>query len=146
MSDTPSTASEDSVPSRNFFRPVAVIAAVWWLALIVIAISTDIPVTLNARQIELSDCVILARVVDRAAGTVEVEASWKAELPRGRITIHNFAASKPELTGSPLLIPLTFWAVGYEVQPIPPPGRGAVVYPATPSARKQLEQLLKSPR
>jgi hypothetical protein len=145
MSDTPSTASEIFFPSRNFFRPVAVITSLWWLALIGIAVGTTYPVTLNAKQIELSDCVILARVVDRAAGTVEVEASWKAELPRGRITIHNFAASKPELTGTPLLIPLTFWAVGYEVAPIPPPGRGAVVYPATPSTREQLARLLKSP-
>ncbi|MBI5760216.1 MAG: hypothetical protein HZA46_17000, partial [Planctomycetales bacterium] len=50
MSDTPSTASENSSPSRNFFRPVAVIAGLWWLALIGIAVVTDSPVTLNARQ------------------------------------------------------------------------------------------------
>ena len=146
MSDTLSTASESFYLSRNFFRPVAVITGVWWLALVGIAISTARPVALNVRQIALADCVIIARVVDRAAGQVEVEDSWKVDLPRGLLTIANFAASQPALTGSPLLIPLSHVDGGYAVTSVSPPGPGAVVYPATPSAREQLERLLKSSR
>jgi hypothetical protein len=119
------------------------VAAAWGIALIVVAVSTANPVVFNRRQIELSDAVVMARVIDRAAGAVEVESSWKADVPRGRITVHNLAASQPELTDTPVLIPLTFWAVGYEVTPIPPPGPGRLVYPATPNAREELDRLFK---
>lgn len=142
MSAAPSPASVP-VPPRWRFRLTCVIAAAWLVALIVVAVTTSNPVAFNRRQIELADVIVMARVIDRAAGTVEVEASWKGEVPRGRITIQNLAASKPELTDTPLLIPLTPVGNGYVVTTVAPPGPGLLVYPATPKAREELDRLLK---
>ncbi|MEX0728221.1 MAG: hypothetical protein WEB58_05700 [Planctomycetaceae bacterium] len=58
------------------FRFALGLAAVWWIALVTLVLYASNPVTLNAVQLKIADAIVTARLVDPAAGKLDVDKEW----------------------------------------------------------------------
>lgn len=114
------------------------IAAIWYAALITLAVRTANPPTLNARQVIASNIVVVGTV--DADGTVRVTKSYLGIEPKGPIKL---IADNP-LPAGELILPLLRDGPLFRVTPTGLPGRSdRLVYPAQPETLAQLEAILK---
>jgi len=151
---------------RRLRRALAVAVAVtslWLVALLLLAVRTANPVTLNRGQLLASDAVIVARpdLATVRDDTVEIAVTSRragrdvpSSLRLGNASIKQFRA------GVSYLIPLKAEGRGYEVAPVPtlrlrpspqgpvlqpvvdPENRTAVFYPASDDVLRTAERIL----
>ena len=134
---------EKNARTQGRFRLALVLAGIWWLALITLVLMTANPVVVNFRQIESSDYVVTARIVDRTTGRIEVEKDWerRPELRTlaGELTVPNL----PKLqAGRDYLVPLQSRRGTFSVTEPRSATPMAVVYPADQKTAEQLEKVL----
>jgi hypothetical protein len=125
------------------------VAVVWWAVLFLLVSLTSNPVVLNLRQIESSDALVTARIVDVQAGRVEVERDWQlhpqwvAPVKPGPIVVEHLSEARGVLRGDRYLIPLSNLRGRYAVTPVAGVQPTPVVYPATPETEQALAQALE---
>jgi hypothetical protein len=134
---------ENDARTQSRFRLALVLAGIWWVALITLVLTTANPVVVNFRQIESSDYVVTARIVDRTTGRIEVARDWerRPELRtlEGELTVPNL----PKLQdGREYVVPLQSRRGTYSVTEPRTTTPMAVVYPADPKTTEQLERVL----
>jgi hypothetical protein len=137
----------DSTEARPPFRsPVLLIAAIvlailWWIVLVLLAVFTANPVTLNRDQIAHSSHVITGVVDDPSSGQVTVEREWKGKGLSGVITVEDLAASGAR-QGGKYLLPLSRGAINWRVSETPRPASTRLIYAESPDAIAQLQSIL----
>jgi len=147
-----SSESARAPASRRSLKFAIGLAISWWTILILLVIFTANPVVLNYRQIAESDYVVTGRVVDRTLGRVEVLKEWqpapsRAEpLQPGVIEVTNLPEVTTASRGDEFLFPLQRVGRRFEVTPARALNNRPLIYPVTPVAEKQLEQILAAPR
>lgn len=135
-SDTPSR------PSRGSLLFVIVVTVVWCALLMVMAWRTANPVALNRDQILRAELVITGKVAgDPHAGEVSVIREWKKNGLKGSIHVENLEDTGAR-AGETYVMPLAPAATGYRVAPARLEGGAVLIYPATPAAIAQLEEIL----
>jgi hypothetical protein len=128
--------------SRILLAATAVLAAVWMVALLVLAHYTANPVVLNREQVLESPYVITGTVVgDAASGKISVEREWKRQAFSGTITVANLQATGAK-TGETYIIPLSKPDESWQVTEVPNSSGTLLVYPATPPALDQLKAIM----
>lgn len=143
-SPPPSRPVADDFPPPPKWPLVCAItaAAVYWTALIIMALTTANPVTLNRHQILQAEMVVIGRVDSLPKGTVTVEEVWGGDLDAETITVETLRAAGAR-TGERYLLPLQ--TVGppnlYSVVATPLPSGDRLIYPATTEALEQLRAL-----
>jgi hypothetical protein len=141
-----SASAEVSAPSRHriiLFVAFA-LAAVWILGLIVLALISANPVTLNLRQIQHSDYVVSAVRPKSDSTTVTVQKEWKRGQELGEITVTNLADVRMP-ANQEFLVPLQrLGGTRYRITPTTLPNEAPLIYRATQQAEAQLSELLKT--
>ena len=128
--------------SRIFLAAAAVLAAVWMVALLVLAHYTANPVVLNREQVLESPYVVTGTVVgDTASGKISVEREWKRQALSGTITVANLRATGAK-TGETYIIPLSKPDDSLHVTEVPNSNGTPLVYPATSPALDQLKAIV----
>lgn len=120
-----------------------VLAAVWVIALIAMAVWASNPVTLNRQQVlrALQEGVVVrARVLDVDAGRCEALEQWPAAEVGETFEVANLKQTEAE-PGHIYLLPLLRTDTGFTVAPTLLPGGKPLVYPDTPEALAQLQEL-----
>ncbi|MFO1022459.1 MAG: hypothetical protein U0903_17445 [Planctomycetales bacterium] len=135
-----------------WFRTVVALAALWWLALLVAAVTTSNPPSLSAFMVRQADCVIRFRQTEDSVHTFLVEETWPNPLskdkspapPFGRISFPLPFGVKLQPRTS-YLVPLRKTGSGFEPpeQKFDPAGNQAVV-PVTPTTQQQLKGIMDS--
>ena len=147
---SPPESSADAVPNadapssksrgRLFFA--AGVAGVWILGLIVLAVLTANPVTLNREQILRSDYVVTARREAADSPVLIVQKEWKHAENLDEVTITNL--DEVQMAAGPeFLVPLE--RIGpkrFLITPTTLPNRAPLIYRATPEAEAQLKEVL----
>ena len=131
--------------ARRRFVLAALLAAVWMVALILLAAFTANPVTLNRDQVRRSDWVVTGTVVDLDKSLVAVEKEWKRGRITGEIAVRNLRETSAR-TGERYILPLSADKNGgtrYRVTESPVPRSAPPVYPATEEALAQLHAILE---
>lgn len=114
------------------------VAALWYVALVTLAVRTANPPTLNARQVLTSNIIVIGTVSDD--GTVKVSESFLALLPQAPIKLVRDA----DFPKGESILPLTRDGDLFRITPTGLPGKAdRLTYPLTPETRRQLEQLVK---
>ena len=145
-SETEGKANQQPAAGSRIVPFVAVALPLMWIAsLIAMAIWASNPVTLNRQQIlrALDEGLVLrARVIDLETGHCEAIEQWPAAEPGNTFQVTNLeqTAAQP---GATYLLPLLQNDGGYVVAPSMLPGENPLVYPDTPDAIAQLEELLR---
>lgn len=144
--DSTSDQTSPQKPVARSRRPLIVafaIAGVWISALLVLALTTANPVTLNRKQIRESDYVVTAKRTDPGAQTLEVLKEWKRGEELETVTIANL--DRVELPADrEFLVPLNSVGSGrYRITKTTLPNRVPLIYPATEEAKSQLAAILK---
>lgn len=143
---------EAVAPSSSWNRMWAAlgIAAVWWIALVTLAVRTANPITFNLVQLRNSPVVIAARVENLNDGRVSINRTWPENAGlESELKIDGLDKLKLEVGGS-YLLPLTEIRSGeFEVTAIKMPSPDGAdekkirfVYPDSKEAREQLESSL----
>jgi hypothetical protein len=100
------------------------------------------PVTLNRDQILRADLVITGKIESEPAqGEVSVSREWKKNGLNGMIHVENLEDARVS-RGATYLMPLSHASTGYRVTEARLANSAAFVYPATPVAIEQLEEIL----
>ncbi|HVV99326.1 MAG TPA: hypothetical protein VHB77_03230 [Planctomycetaceae bacterium] len=139
-------SAEITVHSQGRLRIALALAGLWWIALAVLVVTSSNPVVVNYRQIESSDYVVTARVLDRSTGRINIEKDWerRPELRtlQGELMVPNLARLKPE-TDREYLVPLQKRRGEFAVTE--PRGAAPVrlIYPADAKRTAQLENVLR---
>jgi len=121
---------------------VGSLTVIWCAILIGMAWLTANPVTLNRDQILRADFVITGVVESEPAiGEVSVSREWKKNGLSGKIHVENLEEAKVRRGGT-YLMPLSHASTGYRVTEARLANSAALVYPATPVATAQLEEIL----
>jgi hypothetical protein len=139
-----SGVSAASFPARR--RRFCLLLAAGWCALLAcLVLTTANPVTLNRRQILEADAVVTAQVLDSATGRCRIVNTWSGTaLPDDTLVAHlDETAATP---GGEWILPLAKRGDGFEVLPSRLPSGARLVYPATPEAVRQLEEILTDGR
>ncbi len=125
---------------RLFFA--AGFAGLWILGLIALAVLTANPVTLNREQILRSDYVVTARRETGDSPLLIVQKEWKHAEDLDEVTIANLnEINMPP--GREFLVPLErIGARRFLVTPTTLPNHAPLIYPATPEAEAQLQEIL----
>ena len=132
-----------SRPSRLLLIIASVVAIVWCACLIVMAWVTANPVTLNRDQILRADFVITGTIdSDPHGGEVSVVREWKTNHLTGTIHVENLDEAPGARGGATYLMPLSHALTGYRVTEARLANSAALIYPATPEAIEQLEEIL----
>ena len=127
------------------------IAAVWWIALVTLAVRTANPVTFNLAQLRNSPVVIAGHVENLGDGLVSINRTWPENVGlESELKIDGLDELKLEVGGN-YLLPLTEIRSGeFEVTAIKMPSPDGAdeqeirfVYPDSEEARKQLESSLE---
>lgn len=117
---------------------VVVVAVAWYIALITLAVRTANPPTLNARQILLSNLVVVGTMDDQ--GIVQVNKSYRGLPPEGELKV----IREGKLLTSEMILPLTKDGDLYRVTRTELPGSAdRLVYPANAETLSQLEEILR---
>jgi hypothetical protein len=88
----PGPAAADSElmgSSRRRFAAAAAIALLWIIAIVLLAVLTANPVTLNREQIARSPFVVTAKVIDLDKSRVTVDKEWRRGGLSGEIVVQN---------------------------------------------------------
>lgn len=118
------------------------VAGVWWLMLAALALLTANPVTLNRVHVRQADCIVTATVSDLDRDTLTVNKAWKQRIKLDRIIVENLKQTDAK-PGQSYLMPLSRIANNrYRITPTPLPENPPIIYPATPEALQQLNELL----
>jgi len=127
---------------RKFLLLAIAVGCAWWLALGALALFTANPVTVNPKQIALSEYVVTGRVDDATTGAVNVEKEWKHGATLGTIAVSDLERAGAR-NGDTYILPLVradhdkFQITpGFDAERPPP------IYPASDDAVRQLEELL----
>ncbi len=146
--DAPPSANDEQVsaspPSKSRGRLIfaAGFAGLWVLGLIVLAMLTANPVTLNRQQILGSDYVATAVRKDADSPVLEVQKEWKHGEKLGEITITNLSDIDMP-AGREFLVPLEQMGRNrFLVTPTALPNKAPLIYPATPESKAQLKDIL----
>lgn len=118
---------------------IASVAVVWYLVLLGLALFTANPVQLNVQQILDSGWVVLA-TVDKD-GVVYERKTVQGLLPEGPLKL----SDKCRYTDREIILPLVREFGDYRITPTHLPNGDRLVYPATPDALRQLEEILSPP-
>jgi hypothetical protein len=136
------SADTPSRPSRGLLLFAIAVTVVWCALLMVMAWLTANPVALNREQILRSDLMITGKVEgDPHAGEVSVVREWKKNGLKGSIHVENLEDTGAR-AGETYLMPLLPGATGYRVAEARLANSAVLVYPATPAAIAQLEEIL----
>jgi hypothetical protein len=131
-----------SRPSRGPLLFAGTLTVIWCAILIGMAWLTANPVTLNRDQILRADFVITGKIESEPAqGEVSVSREWKKNGLKGMIHVENLEEAKVRRGGT-YLMPLSHASTGYRVTEARLANSAALVYPATPAAIEQLEEIL----
>ncbi len=153
MTDANSTTAPAGTPRH--LRIVVAGAACWWICLGLMAAFTSNPVVVNVAQVTEARLVVEARSGEQPGEIVvlEVLASDQLEPPGEALEVSNLDQVIDTLRGhASCLVPLSPDGDGkWSVQGIRYLDKGRsvsvpVIYPATDSARRRLEQILKVTR
>jgi hypothetical protein len=132
-------------PSRLSRGPllfIALLTACWCVTLIVMACLTANPVTLNRDQVLRADFVVTGKVESAPAlGDVSVSREWTKKGLSGKIHVENLEDAGAR-RGETYLLPLSLAGTGYRVTEARLANSAVLIYPDTPTAIDQLEQIL----
>jgi hypothetical protein len=135
-------ADTPSRPSRGLLLFVIAVTVLWCALLMVMAWLTANPVALNREQILRADLVITGKVEgDPHAGEVSVVREWKKSKLAGSVHVENLEDTGAR-KGQTYLLPLSPAATGYRVAEARLDNSAVLIYPATPAAIAQLEEIL----
>jgi hypothetical protein len=136
------SADTPSRPSRGLLLFAIAVTVIWCALLMVMAWLTANPVALNRDQILRADLVITGQVEgDPHAGEVSVVHEWKKNGLKGSIHVENLEDTGAR-AGETYLMPLAPAATGYRVTEARLANSAVLIYPATPAAVAQLEEIL----
>ena len=138
------TSTEPSPPSRNRTILIAAfaIAGAWILGLVVLALTSANPVTLNQKQIQHSHYVATAIRPTSDSTTLSVQKEWKRGEELGEITVTNLAEVRMP-ANQEFLVPLQrLRGSGYRITATTLPNEAPLIYPVTQEAEAQLTELL----
>lgn len=128
--------------SRILLVIAAVLAAVWIVALLVLAHYTANPVMLNREQILDAPYVVTGTVTgDPASGHVSVDREWKRQALSGTISVANLSATGAKAAGT-YIIPLSKPDATLQVTEAPNSNGIPLIYPASPAALDQLKAIV----
>lgn len=144
-----------AAPPRAPFWISILIVVVWVGTVAALTWTSANPVTLNQQQILNSDLVVVGKVVDDPAPRYVIEPVDHQPWPlteRRPIGVSNLPGTEAH-AGQTYIFPLTRHAEDqgvpmhgdYFVTPSHLPNAAPLIYPATPAALKQLEQILMEP-
>ena len=102
----PTSGIDSPQGKRRLFLLAAGVAAIWGASLLLLAVTTANPVTLNRAQVEQADDVVTATIEDPATGTIDVTKFWKQAGSLGRLTV-GALRGRWARSGAVVLIPLT---------------------------------------
>jgi hypothetical protein len=121
------------------------LALLWWLGLVLLALLTANPVTINREQVLKADAIVEAAVTNLAKGEIRIQRvqNDRGTLDVPTLRLPNLAETKAE-PGATYLIPLSRTGIGYEVTRTSLPGQLPLVYPATPETAEQLQRHLSA--
>lgn len=138
----PPPAHPDSGATNQRRRAIAfTVAALWIAALTLLTVTTSNPVTLNREQILRADAVVSAQVLDVHSGACRIEHQWSGTPLEPDVIVQGLEQTAATTEGL-WILPLTSGPAGLEVERTLLPSGARLVYPATPQAVRQLEQLL----
>ena len=106
MAVGPSGDNSPPAGRRQLFVLAAGVAAIWGALLLLLAVTTANPVTLNRAQIEQADDVVTATIENPAVGTIDVTKAWNHSVPLGRLTVGPLRGQWTR-AGTAVLVPLT---------------------------------------
>jgi hypothetical protein len=142
VSPLPQPEAPASRPSRAPLVFAGTLTVIWCAILIGMALLTANPVTLNRDQILRADLVIIGTVESEPAqGEVSVSREWKKNGLKGKIHVENLEEAKIR-RGATYLMPLSHATTGYRVTEARLANSAPLVYPETPVAIEQLEEIL----
>lgn len=133
-----SSATTDLKLSRGLIV-IASVAVVWYLVLLSLALFTANPVQLNVQQILDSGWIVLATVDEN--GVVHERKTVQGLLPEGPLKL----SDKCRYTDREIILPLVREFGDYHITPTHLPNGDRLVYPATPAALRQLDEILSPP-
>jgi hypothetical protein len=112
--------------------------------LAVLAFLSANPVTINQKQIRVSDFIVTATRDSERPSTLTVTKEWIRNDDLETVTVTNLNATNMA-AGEEFLVPLQRLAKGrFQVTPTSLPNEVPLVYPATADAERQLQSLLES--
>lgn len=130
---------------RRFVLAAAVVLG-WWAVLVGMVAFTANPVTLNRRQVALSDAVVKVEVLDVDSGRVNVLETWKRRNVPAELAIPNLAAGGAK-TGGTYLVPVRIAPDGgCRITRVLVGDEAPLIYPASDESVEQLELLLSERR
>lgn len=144
-----SSPSPQSFSNRRMLLIAGGLATAWILGLLILAVTTANPVTLNRKQIERSPFVVTATREAADSSILLVSKEWKHGRELGKISVINLHETGMPV-GREFLVPLEFGLTNegespqYAVTPTTLPNEAPLIYPATPEAQSALEELLKA--
>ncbi len=140
----PESVPPTSARNRTMLIVAALVAAVWVLGLVVLALISANPVTLNEEQILHSLFVVTAIRPDAKSSMLLVTKEWLHGEDLGEIAVANLDHAKMPADRE-CLVPLQRLGKGrYQITPTTLPNEAPLIYPATPEAEAQLRELLKA--
>jgi hypothetical protein len=135
-------ADTPSRPSRGLLLFAIAVTFVWCALLMTMAWLTANPVALNRDQILRADLLITGKVEGNPhAGEVSVVREWKKNKLTGSVHVENLEDAGAR-AGETYLMPLSPAATGYRVSEARLANSAVLIYPATPAAIAQLEEIL----
>lgn len=138
-------SGENTPKRRRRFWLALGLFTTWFVCLLVLALLTANPVTLNRRQILDADLVVEAQVKNIATGECRVISVRPDALLGEKIVVAGLSDLNIEPEKAYLFPLRRETGTGtYSVMPTPPPESQVLVYPASDEALLQLEQILKS--
>ncbi len=132
---------------RRLFWPAVILVGIWWAVLIGLVVFTANPITLNRKQIHLSQrngLIVTAQVLDPEKGKVKVLKDWTAGTTTGKELTVSGLKDLGVKSDQTYILPLTVSQQGtLRITPaaetkLPPP-----IYPADEESERQLQDLLK---
>lgn len=143
---TDAVAEQDAptagAPRRFWPLLAAIVTAAWMSSLAWLVIATANPVTLNRRQVRDAFVTVRAEVQDVDRGTCLVFESWPARRHPGEsVRVLNLREAHAR-AGETYLLPLIPEPSGdWRVHPAPLSNAPPLIYPVTPDAVHQIEEL-----
>jgi len=143
----PSTAAPNArATARRRLVAAGALAALWVVAIVILALLTANPVTLNREQILQSDLVVIGRFDPQKPSRLIVDESWNRESELAEIDVENHAATRAR-AGKSYVVPLTKTSAGrFKVTESLLPNSAPLIYPAGDEALEQLRALLPPQR
>ncbi|MFG0336188.1 MAG: hypothetical protein ACF8TS_22750 [Maioricimonas sp. JB049] len=120
-----------------------IVLLLWLGCLGLMVVMSANPVVVNRQQVLLSDGVVAIQLLDRTTGRCLVTESWGNLDLSGEQTIEGLAGRPALKTSAHYLVPVTWTGDSLSITRTHPEGGLALIYPDTPTAREQTQQLLQ---